>query len=163
MEGHKSLFMIDVATTIVLIQRICRKVNERRGASHILTQSNDDETLEAELIAGLKSKIGTKDSPNMVEDHAPANDNKKLVTKERYAEHTLQVWFPPRWPSEAAYTEDDMQGISRALRRVGKDSLSQVPGLYTVLCLMDYLPDIEQLIIAVVTDLWFLSDIEDQR
>ena len=90
----------------------------------------------------------------MAEDHPPARDDKRSFEKDPYCESSLGAWFPPHWPSERAYTEDDIQDITTTLHRTGGRLWSQAPRLYTVLRLIDRLQKLEEIMKAGVTDLW---------
>jgi hypothetical protein len=130
-------------------------MKERRAGRHATIESKINKAFETGLDADVKPKFDASNTPDMVEDHAPAGDDKKPLDESRYDEGFLGAWYPPIWPSESTYTEYDIQGIARDLRHAEEPLWSQVPRLYTVLRLIDRVRIIEQLIETGVTDLWF--------
>jgi hypothetical protein len=130
-------------------------MKERRAGRHATIESKINKAFEAGLDADVKPKFDASNTPDMVEDHAPAGDDKKPLDESRYDEGFLGAWFPPIWPSESTYTEYDIQGIARDLRHAEEPLWSQVPRLCTVLRLIDRVRIIEQLIETGVTNLWF--------
>jgi serine/threonine protein kinase len=75
------------------------------------------------------------------------------------AERSIELLFTPYLaPSQAtrkAFTETDVRQISDGLRRMGKDSWSRIPRLYTILRIVNQVQVIDSFIAQGVSDIWF--------
>jgi serine/threonine protein kinase len=74
---------------------------------------------------------------------------------ERSIELLLAPYLAPSQATRKAFTETDIRQISDGLRRMGKDSWSRVPRLYTILRMVNQVQVIDSFVAQGVSDIWF--------
>src|SRR5205809_7851213 len=82
-----------------------------------------------------------------------------------FAERALLRFFPPSsdGPTSASrevFSESDFRSMSEILRRMGRDTWSRVPRIYTILRLIGQLQLLDSIIAQGISDIWLPFTIE---